>query len=255
MLSSLLITLFALSSTAVQGALNGTCSVNGTPGVCVKTAACSADGVPPTSNAAPRSGANPAAAANGATGVHPASSQKDSDSSDNTPSPRACPAPPANKASIDFIKGFEKFADSPYFDTGHKPTVGYGHLCTRDGCTELGIKFPMTVKQGEDLLQKDLGVSRGCITTDTTDRVRLNANQYGALVSWGFNVGCGNVKKSTLLARLNKGEDPNKVAASELPKFNRDSTGAVVAGLTRRRAGEVKLFQTPSNDGALPVMC
>jgi len=38
--------------------------------------------------------------------------------------------------------------------------------------------------------------------------VTLNANQYGALCSWAFNEGCGNVGSSTLISRLNAGEDP-----------------------------------------------
>lgn len=81
--------------------------------------------------------------------------------------------------------------------------------------------------------------------------VRLNANQYGALVSWSFNVGCGNMRSSTLVKRLNNGEDPNTVAEQELPKWNK-AGGQVVDGLTRRRAEEVNLFQTYTSSGALP---
>lgn len=82
----------------------------------------------------------------------------------------------------------------------------------------------------------------------------LNANQYGALVSWAFNVGCGNSGSSTLIKRLNNGEDPNTVAGEELPKWNKGG-GSVLPGLVRRRAAEVDLFQTSTSDGALPVGC
>ncbi|KAK3076658.1 hypothetical protein LTS18_012413, partial [Coniosporium uncinatum] len=74
----------------------------------------------------------------------------------------------------------------------------------------------------------------------------LNANQYGALVSWTFNVGCGNMRSSTLVSRLNTGESPNAVAAQELPKWNK-AGGQALAGLTRRRAAEVDLFQTATS--------
>lgn len=86
---------------------------------------------------------------------------------------------------------------------------------------------------------------------DAVSAVRLNANQYGALVSWSFNVGCGNMLSSTLVRRLNAGEDPNTVAAQELPKWDK-AGGQVVSGLTRRRNEEVQLFQTSTSSGALP---
>ena len=82
----------------------------------------------------------------------------------------------------------------------------------------------------------------------------LNANQYGALVSWAFNVGCGNVGSSTLIERLNKGEDPGTVASDELPQWNKGG-GEVLPGLERRRGAEVDLFNSPTDDAALPAAC
>lgn len=81
--------------------------------------------------------------------------------------------------------------------------------------------------------------------------VRLNANHFGALVSWSFSVGCGNMQSSTLVKRFNAGEDPNTVAAQELPEWNKTG-GEVVSGLTRRRNEEGQLFQTLNSTGALP---
>lgn len=93
-----------------------------------------------------------------------------------------------------------------------------------------------------------------CLADKVADSIRLNDNQYGALVSWTFNVGCGNMGSSTLVRRLNAGEAPNTVAAQELPKWNK-AGGNVLAGLTRRRAAEVRLFQTASGTQALPSRC
>jgi len=81
--------------------------------------------------------------------------------------------------------------------------------------------------------------------------VTLNANQYGALVSWAFNVGCGAAGSSTLVSRLNKGENPKTVIATELPKWNKGN-GKPIPGLTRRRKAEVDLANTATNDPALP---
>lgn len=80
----------------------------------------------------------------------------------------------------------------------------------------------------------------------------LNANQYGALVSWAFNVGNGNVKTSTLISRLNAGEDEATVIREELPKWNK-AGGNTLPGLVRRRAAEVSLAQTGTSVGALPA--
>jgi len=81
--------------------------------------------------------------------------------------------------------------------------------------------------------------------------VTLTDNQVGALGSFSYNVGCGALGRSTLIKRLNAGEDPNTVAAQELPKFNK-AGGKVLAGLTSRRNAEVALFQTPSQVKAHP---
>jgi GH24 family phage-related lysozyme (muramidase) len=91
-----------------------------------------------------------------------------------------------------------------------------------------------------------------CISGDIHSSVRLNDNQYGALVSWAFNEGCGNVGSSTLIKRLNAGEKPDTVAAQELPKWNK-AGGKVLPGLTRRRAAEVTLFKKSSSTIAHPA--
>ena len=93
-----------------------------------------------------------------------------------------------------------------------------------------------------------------CVTLATASSVTLNDNQYGALVSWSYNVGCGAAQESSLLQRLNGGESPNTVASDELPKWNKGG-GEVLPGLVRRRAAEVELHNTASDTEALPVGC
>ena len=112
--------------------------------------------------------------------------------------------------------------------------------------------FPLTQAEATTLLLTDLKTFEKCVAGDISKSVRLNANQYGALVSWAFNVGCGNVASSTLISRLNAGQNPNTVAAEELPKWNK-AGGQVLQGLVNRRAAEVKFFQTASSVAALPA--
>lgn len=97
-------------------------------------------------------------------------------------------------------------------------------------------------------------MAQNCITTMTTNNVRLNANQYGAVVSWAFNVGCGAARSSTLIKRLNAGQAPRTVLDEELPQWNKGN-GKPIAGLTRRRKAEVDLSHQPTNQGALPAKC
>ena len=165
---------------------------------------------------------------------------------------RACTGPAVNAATLDLIKSFESFEPDVYNDPTGNPTVGWGHLCDDASCSDVSYSIPLSDADGEKLLQDDLKQFRDCITLDTTSSVTLNANQYGALVSWAFNVGCGNTGSSSLIARLNAGDAPNTVAAEELPKWNKAS-GQVLPGLTRRRAAEVDLFKTATSDGALPA--
>ncbi|GAA3304125.1 hypothetical protein GCM10020218_103070 [Dactylosporangium vinaceum] len=92
------------------------------------------------------------------------------------------------------------------------------------------------------------------VTNALADPVTLNDNQYGALVSWTYNIGNGNMQSSDLVSRMNAGEDPVAVANNELPQWIH-SNGQVMDGLVRRRKEEVNLFNAPSNVGALPAPC
>jgi lysozyme len=70
--------------------------------------------------------------------------------------------------------------------------------------------------------------------------VPLAAHQYDALVSFTYNVGEGNLAKSTLLKCVNRGD--HKQAAKEFSRWNK-AGGKTLAGLTRRRASEALLYQ------------
>lgn len=80
----------------------------------------------------------------------------------------------------------------------------------------------------------------------------LNPNQYGALVSWAFNVGCGNVGASTLVKDLNAGQNPDTVAADQLPKWVYGSGSTPELGLVKRRNAEVALFKTAASGTSHP---
>ncbi|KAJ2091284.1 hypothetical protein EV179_001270 [Coemansia sp. RSA 487] len=159
--------------------------------------------------------------------------------------------PNINSAGIDMVAQFEGFVASPSPDPIGLPTVGYGHLCKQKNCAEVKYKFPLTTTTAKQLLNDDLPVYTKCLAGYLNSKPKLNDNQWAALTSWVFNVGCGNAKTSTLVKRLNNGESPNTVAAQELPKW-RMAGGKVMQGLVNRRAAEVKLFKTASSKQAYP---
>ncbi|KAF7297280.1 Glycoside hydrolase family 24 protein [Mycena indigotica] len=156
-----------------------------------------------------------------------------------------------NSATLTMMETFESFVPSPKSDkvTG-KITVGYGHVCLQTNCAELPYPLPLSQSNASLLLNSDLVQFTKCINSNTGPRVVLNDNQFGALSSFAFNSGCATYTSSQLLVRLNNGEDPDTVAAEELPKFNKakapNGTIITVPGLSNRRAAEVVVFKTPS---------
>ncbi|KAF5360408.1 hypothetical protein D9756_004936 [Leucocoprinus leucothites] len=248
-----------------QAAVNGACSVNGTPGVCLSTSTCSSGGGKYASGFCPNdptdikccyktscsSGGNcrwtnQCASGNTVSGLCPGPAGFKC----CLPS-SGCTAKTVNSATISLIKKYEGFVSRPSPDPVGLPTVGYGHLCQTSGCSEVPYSFPLTTTTATALLNSDLKTYQKCISDYIVDSVRLNDNQYGALVSWAFNEGCGAAKTSTLISRLNAGENPNTVASQELPKWVY-AGGQVLQGLVNRRNAEIALFKTSSSVIAHP---
>jgi lysozyme len=139
-----------------------------------------------------------------------------------------------SQAGIDLIKSFEGLRLEAYPDpaTGGNPwTIGYGHT----GDVEPGQVITET--QAEELLRQDVAQFEMCVNGAL--QVTPTQGQFDALVSFAFNVGCRNLRNSTLLRKLNAGDDVG--AAAEFTRWNR-AAGKVMAGLTRRREAERDLF-------------
>jgi GH24 family phage-related lysozyme (muramidase) len=97
----------------------------------------------------------------------------------------------------------------------------------------------------DEILAKDLarfesGVQRLCPSG-------LTAGRFGALVSFAFNVGLGNLQNSTLRMKHNRGEFED--AAEEFLKWNK-AGGKELKGLTTRRKDERALYLSQN----LPVL-
>ena len=148
---------------------------------------------------------------------------------------------PVNKATIDLITEFEGFVGKWYPDPAHGwdvPTCCYGHTDAAGAPYYAATKAKTFSKaEGREILAKDLRDVEA--TVRNAVRVAINENQIGALVSFTFNVGEGNLKKSTLLKKLNAKD--YAAVPQEMARWNR-AKGKVLAGLTRRRKAEGELF-------------
>ena len=137
---------------------------------------------------------------------------------------------PSDKA-LDLIRQFEGLRLAAYKCPAGVPTIGYG--------TTRGVKMGMTVTkdEAEKLLQADV--------TPFSDRinklvkVKLNQNQFDALVSFVYNVGSGAFADSTMLKLINQNLLDD--AANQFVRWNK-ANGEVLTGLTRRRMTERDLF-------------
>lgn len=148
-----------------------------------------------------------------------------------------------NDATLALVKHFEGLYLEAYQCPAGVWTIGYGHTGIRhnDGTVFKGRKI--TPKAAEELLARDLetfaaGVQRLLLPKAAA---ALNENQFGALVSFAFNCGLGNLSKSTLLQRINALRFD--ACPAEFLKWNR-ANGKVLRGLTRRRQSEANLFQS-----------
>lgn len=136
--------------------------------------------------------------------------------------------------ALDLIKKWEGLRLEGYICPAGVPTVGYGHT---GPTVKEGMKI--TEADAEALLLSD--VERFARAVDSQIRVPLTQNQRCALISFAFNVGTGALMDSTLRKRLNNGENAQKVAMEELPRWNKGG-GKVLEGLVRRRRDELDLF-------------
>lgn len=162
-----------------------------------------------------------------------------------------------NQKGIELIKQFESLHDGDLKTIGLQPkmcpvqiwTVGWGHAIVdpltrkflkgvKDQKRALELYPAMTEQEAEMLLKRDLTAFSNGVTQSL--KVKLNENQFSALVSFAYNVGIGNFNKSTLLKLINQNpKDPQ--ITNQFLRWNKGG-GKVLNGLTRRRTAEAKLY-------------
>lgn len=148
---------------------------------------------------------------------------------------------------IDLIKAFEGLSLEAYRCSSSVPTIGYGTTRYPDGRkVQMGDRISEPQAEAFVIDECDQLVKE----MESLVKVPLNQNQIDALTSFCYNLGCGALADSALLAKLNQGDAQG--AAAEFLNWNKATHQGVdqeVVGLTRRRQEEKHLFETPSNEG------
>lgn len=132
------------------------------------------------------------------------------------------------------LKNFEGLKLCAYRCTSGIWTIGYGH-------TGITVKSGdiITEAAANEFFEQDIKFFENAVNTLVT--VKLNQNQFDALISFCFNIGVGKdgFAGSTMRKLLNRGE---YTAAAE--QFMRwvYSGGKISEGLRRRRIKERELF-------------
>lgn len=147
-----------------------------------------------------------------------------------------------SEEALGLVKRWEGLKLQAYRCPADVWTIGYGHTATaRPGQV-------ISETQATRLLMEDLARFEAAI--ERLVRVPLSDGQFGALVSWAFNVGEGAAARSGLIRRLNKGE--YDAVPGELARWNK-AAGKVVPGLSNRRAAEAGLWARGSHVASASV--
>ena len=145
-----------------------------------------------------------------------------------------------NDKGKDLIKFYEGCKLTSYQCSAGHWTIGFGNTFYNDSSK---------VKPGDKITQERANELFEIIAKDFADKVKplikstVTPNQFAAITSFAYNAGTGNLRSSTLLKKVNANPNDPSIAL-EFAKWNK-AGGKVLAGLTRRREAETKLYFTP----------
>ena len=138
---------------------------------------------------------------------------------------------------IPIIRKFEGLKLRAYLCPAQKWTIGYGN-CFYENNTAVKEGDRITLDRADKLLffivQKFEVDVKKLVTS------AINENQLGALTSFAFNCGTGNLQKSTLLKKVNANPNDTTIR-NEFMRWTK-AGGKVLKGLITRRQAEADLY-------------
>jgi lysozyme len=153
---------------------------------------------------------------------------------------------------------YEGFRSRPYLCPAHIWTIGYGHVLYQEQ-----IRLPAVRVEGKEtpMIRKEMPLkpedSRVWTKTEIDELFRADVGTFergvlrlvpgvvgrqgafDALVSISFNFGLGNLQRSTIRMRANRGDWDG---AAEAFRVWTKGGGKVLPGLVKRREAEIALF-------------
>ncbi len=163
-----------------------------------------------------------------------------------------------SKAGADLMHRYEGCRNKPYLCPAHIWTIGYGHVLYQEQ-----IRLPMVRVEGKEtpMIRKEMPLKpednrvwtkeeidelfRDDVGTFERGVLRLvpgvvgRQGAFDALVSISFNFGLGNLQRSTIRMRANRGDWDG---AAEAFRVWTKGGGKVLPGLVKRREAEIALF-------------
>jgi lysozyme len=140
--------------------------------------------------------------------------------------------------AIKLLHKYEGLVLDAYLCPAKVPTIGYGNTFYEDG-SKVKIGDKITKERAIELFENVLE-NNFASQVKRLIKSRVTNNQFSALVSFAYNVGVGNLKRSTLLKLVNS--NPNDPAIrNQFIRWNR-AGGKILLGLTRRRESEADLY-------------
>ena len=137
-----------------------------------------------------------------------------------------------SQEGLSLIKKFEGCELEAYKCAAGVWTIGYGSTKgVKEGDT-------LTEEETDNLLLHEMDEYEGYVLEAV--EMPLSQHQFDAIVSWTFNLGPSNLKASTMLKVLNKGNYEDVPA--QIKRWNK-AGGKVLEGLIRRREAEALLFE------------
>ena len=163
-----------------------------------------------------------------------------------------------SKAGEDLMHKYEGFRARPYLCPAHIWTIGYGHVLYQEQ-----IRLPVVRVEGKEtpMIRKEMPLkpedNRVWTKTEIDELFRTDVGtfergvlrlvpgvvgrqgSFDALVSISFNFGLGNLQRSTIRMRANRGDWDG---AAEAFRVWTKGGGKVLPGLVKRREAEIALF-------------
>jgi GH24 family phage-related lysozyme (muramidase) len=154
--------------------------------------------------------------------------------------PRAAEWRRVSEKGLELTASMEGFRARLYDDPAGFCTIGFGHLVRRarcDGSEPAHFLRGLARPEARELLRDDMGIAERAVSALVTSE--LTSGQHAALCDFTYNVGSGNLQRSTLLRYVNAG------LIDRVPgQFRRYvlANGRKLRGLVTRREKEIELF-------------